>query len=964
MTGIDRVRAALRQQDVDPSHEELLDILWLARAVALDDGSTVTRWANGAGAGADPLAPADGARAGEAGGAVQDGPDPAVDVREQLHTPAGLPGTSGPGRPVRVPGHHPISNPIQLRRALRPLRRYRRPSWTAQLDETATANLIAETSLLQLVHRPEALRSKDLLLVVDDGTSMRLWQDLAAELQRLLRNLGAFRRVIAIGVDSDRADRAEVHARPFALRPGSLPRQGGGPRHSPAVLVLSDGVGAGWRSGAMQEFLDRHCAHSTVAVLQPLPPTLWSGTALQPTRLTLTAPVGGTPNQRLGSGDPLLPDVISVLPAVPVPLIELSAGQLRGWALLAAAGGTVTLPVIDARAPAPAGPTAGRQAVEQAPAEARLAAFRTAASPQAYQLAAHLSTVQPLTLPVMRVVQEAVLPRSHPGYLAEVFLGGLLHATSAYATSADAVYALHPGVAELLMAAVDTGDALNTVRVVSAFLERPTARTASLSAVLPDPHGTGRIPDGGHALAEVGGPFLRYLGILPPAPAVAATPGSEQGTGAAAGTAAGDRSPLARLREELAVERAIRGPQQPAVAARALRFASALADAGELSEVASLVKQVLADQRLTPGSGARPTAEEQRLLQLLTEWLARRGARWARFGEAIDLAAELNQIPGVRPLDWLIDALCPPSPHPDPGYETTRVRAALSRTGDNLPTLLTALAELAEALNVRAAETAYRSDLAALRADRARLPHTASPEPAEVATWGPDLPRPYFYLSYAHTPGSASSGSDPNQSVYRLFDDLCETIMEMTTTPASQPVGFIDRSVAHGLDPAERVAEAVAHCRVFVPLYSPRYFKSTACGQEWWAFANRPVAQRGISSHHTGIVPVWWARMPAEELPAVASRLQFNHSDFGKDYLSEGMYGLSRLRGFRDAYELAVHRLAQRIILVAESVALEVGPRQDITALPSAFAPPPAPQPQRPAPHGSTDTPGTAPGQS
>ncbi|MBC3843227.1 hypothetical protein GXW82_32550 [Streptacidiphilus sp. 4-A2] len=751
MTGIDRVRAALEQQDVEPSHEELLDILWLARAVALDDGTTVSRWANGTGTAADPSPAADAPRTGEAGG----GTDPAPGGREQLHVPAGNsgpagPGTSGPGRPVQVPGHHPISNPILLRRALRPLRRYRRPSWTPQLDETATANLIAETSVLELVHRPEALRSKDLLLVVDDGTSMRLWQDLAAELHRLLRNLGAFRRVIAVGLDSDRADRAVIHTRPFGVRPGSLPRRGG-PRHSPAVLVLSDGVGAGWRSGAMQEFLERQCAHSPVALLQPLPPTLWSGTALRPTRLELTAPVGGPPNQRLRSSDPLLPDIVTVLPAVPVPLIELSAVQLRDWAVLATVGGTVTLPVIDARAPAPpqqpagggsgtgAGAAAGAEA-GQPSAEGRLAAFRATASPQAYRLAAHLSTVQPLTLPVMRVVQEAVLPRSHPGYLAEVFLGGLLQATSTCATPADAVYALHPGVAELLMSAVDTGDALNTVQVVSDFLERPTARTASMSAVLADPHGSGRLPAIGHALAEVGGPFLRYLGILPPAPVVrpAAVGAAPESVG----------STPAQLRQELRAERSRSGPHHPAVAVLELRLAIVLADGDDLRETASLVKAVLEAQRLHPAPGRRPTAAEERLLLTLVERLSLHKGPPALLGEAISLAAALNPVPKLHPLDWLIDALCPPTRPVDAGYQLTRVRAAFSRTGDNTNALLTALAELAEALNVPLMAAAYRRGLSPLSV------RTTAPAPA---AWEPDLPRPYFYLSYAHTfgPGRA-----------------------------------------------------------------------------------------------------------------------------------------------------------------------------------------------------------------
>lgn len=202
-----------------------------------------------------------------------------------------------------------------------------------------------------------------------------------------------------------------------------------------------------------------------------------------------------------------------------------------------------------------------------------------------------------------------------------------------------------------------------------------------------------------------------------------------------------------------------------------------------------------------------------------------------------------------------------------------------------------------------------------------------------------DNTRPYFFLSYAHTPGTGSSGHDPNLWVHRLYDDLCEAIMEITPHPEGVPVGFMDRGMHLGEGWVGRLSDALANCRVFVPLYSPRYFRSEPCGQEWRGFATRPVV-RHAGDHQTGIVPVWWVRVPRENLPVVASSLQFNHSDFGTDYLNEGMLALSKLGYFRESYELAVHRLAQRIVHVAESVEIEQGTTEDFLTLPSAFAVP------------------------
>ena len=217
---------------------------------------------------------------------------------------------------------------------------------------------------------------------------------------------------------------------------------------------------------------------------------------------------------------------------------------------------------------------------------------------------------------------------------------------------------------------------------------------------------------------------------------------------------------------------------------------------------------------------------------------------------------------------------------------------------------------------------------------------------SETGGWGEDAPRPYFFLSYARTPASSAVGAgDPNHYVHQLYKDLCRTILEITDLPQGEPPGFMDRGMHLGEGWSEKLSEALAHCRVFVPLYSPRYFRSLACGQEWAAFAERPVYQRQRSgSHASGVVPALWVTVPADGLPQVARRLQFNHTDFGPDYVNEGLFALMKLRYFREAYELAVHRLAQRIVQVADQTMIPPGRKDDFQSRPSAFDTPEARQ--------------------
>ncbi|MFC8719477.1 TIR-like protein FxsC [Kitasatospora sp. NPDC057198] len=204
---------------------------------------------------------------------------------------------------------------------------------------------------------------------------------------------------------------------------------------------------------------------------------------------------------------------------------------------------------------------------------------------------------------------------------------------------------------------------------------------------------------------------------------------------------------------------------------------------------------------------------------------------------------------------------------------------------------------------------------------------------------GKDAPRPYFFLSYAHTPRINSRGApDPNLWVAQLYQDLCEAILQITDVPSGHPVGFMDRSMHQGQKWAERLSRELATCRVFVPLYSPRYFKSEACGKEWHLFSRRSVYQRRPTAERmTGIVPALWVAMDHYQLPRVAGELQFNHDSFGPDYAAEGLYALMKIDEFRSKYQAAVLKLARRIVEVAEQTVIPIGQELDFESQPSAF---------------------------
>lgn len=198
--------------------------------------------------------------------------------------------------------------------------------------------------------------------------------------------------------------------------------------------------------------------------------------------------------------------------------------------------------------------------------------------------------------------------------------------------------------------------------------------------------------------------------------------------------------------------------------------------------------------------------------------------------------------------------------------------------------------------------------------------------------------RPYFFLSYAH----AIRDNDPDAEdqdiwVFRLFRDLCNHIAQITGLPASK-VGFMDRELRSGNEWPWRLSQNLATCRVFVPLYSRRYFQSMHCGREWSAFRGRARNGAADSSGHVEtIIPALWSPVREDQFPLAAQSIHFDPREFGQPYAEYGFFAIMKLTRFSDEYEWAVLHLARRIVEVAEGRSVPPGPAVDYESLPSAF---------------------------
>ncbi|QKG25214.1 FxSxx-COOH system tetratricopeptide repeat protein [Actinomadura verrucosospora] len=459
-----RLVEALQALDPQPTAEEVADALWLADWFRTHEG-TARHVPTGA-SGPEADGPADPPPSSPP--AERPAP-PGPDVPPPRPAEAGLymAGQEVPAAsfPVRMPAMPAITRTLPLARALRPLRATV-PSLTRELlDETETAQRIAETGVCEPVMVPARERRHDLALVADVGPSMVVWRQTVEELRTLLQQLGAFRDLRTWYLDTG--------GERLSLRTGSASGAGADrnpdelvdPTRRRVILVVSDCIGAAWRDGRAAALLERWGRNGPVAIAQPLPQRLWwrTAAAIEPVRFGASAPA--LPNERLTVTRPPLQPPDGPPLGIPVPVVELDERWMRSWAGMVAHGGRDIkgAALFTGRPVADAPPAEG----DMMPAEMRVKQFRASSSPAAFKLATYLAAA-PLRLPVMRLVQRAMLPSSTSAVLAEVFLSGLLRMTGRPAEGGDEeiAYEFHDGVREILLQGMRRREVQQVLRAV------------------------------------------------------------------------------------------------------------------------------------------------------------------------------------------------------------------------------------------------------------------------------------------------------------------------------------------------------------------------------------------------------------------------------------------------------------------------------------------------------------------
>jgi hypothetical protein len=529
--------SALRAAGFSFEAEELADILWMANQLPATKRRSPQKSAD-----ETPSPEIKPGQAGDPGEKFGTPPVPPLDAQEltrtkEAPTPAGvyLPpgGDKRGGLSFRTAGVSALPGKLSYARALRPLLRRIPSQHHDELDEEATVHRIAETGEWLPVMRPTPAHWLELDVVVDEWPSVVLWRESIHELITLLTNLGAFRSVqvwsLWTAEDGKRVELRSGWGTTAEKGPARPPNELISVRGNRLVLVLSDVVSPAWYNGSVAQVLDHWVRSEVVILFHLLPYQYWQRTGLVnaiPSYFRSTSP--GRPNSQLISmpaeaGRKKLPES----GFLPLPTLPLDPKIIASWAQAVAGRNNlwvpgVMLPLDDTREQARQARLQAEQELDPPPvaadeyttALAMVERFRSNASPAAWKLAGYFSATVPLSLPLMRLVQQVMLPGSNREHLAEFYLSGLIRREEGTALSSDEKtrYAFAPGVRRILFSSISRTKAAEVISSTSQFISRESGKVIDFNTLVADPTLVSQIDPGATPFAELSQSLLRSLG--------------------------------------------------------------------------------------------------------------------------------------------------------------------------------------------------------------------------------------------------------------------------------------------------------------------------------------------------------------------------------------------------------------------------------------------------------------------
>ncbi|MBO3459769.1 formylglycine-generating enzyme family protein [Aetokthonos hydrillicola Thurmond2011] len=364
-----------------------------------------------------------------------------------------------------------------------------------ELDEIATVKQTAEQGICIPVLKSQLEPRFDLALVVDENSSMVIWRKTVQELQQLFESYGFFRQVQIWGLTKDDEGKIKISTKIGKREHFKNPQELIDPTQRRLILIVSDCVAQFWFDGAILSTLQDWTKHQPMAIIQMLPDWMWLRTGLRiGAYVELVNSTLGSPNRNLSIRELLLWKDIDLEQGIKTPVVILNLESASLWSSLVAGIRDKVTPgfVLPSKSEFTPASQLPQSQVSQLSAEQRVNRFRKISSPFGRKLAGLLMAAPVITLPVVRLVQNTLLPESLPVHVAEVFLGGLLKPLAEITTDTnpdEVIFdVMHDDIRKILLEDAPFGDSEFIFDTISIYIEKSIGKSLKeCVALLNDP---------------------------------------------------------------------------------------------------------------------------------------------------------------------------------------------------------------------------------------------------------------------------------------------------------------------------------------------------------------------------------------------------------------------------------------------------------------------------------------------
>ncbi|MGW5285290.1 SAV_2336 N-terminal domain-related protein [Streptomyces collinus] len=424
------------------------------------------------------------------------------------------------GKRVSVGRSPALPDALDIGRALRPLRRPWLSGVHQRLDVDATVEHYTRTGTLvpRLTPAPEPWL--EVIVVLDRGTAMAVWDETVRTLTKTLRALSAFRDVRVWHLEHPPGEGPVLHDHHGSVLPLNRDATHRTQPTRRLLLVVTDCAAPAWRQDTLWKTLHTWGRTAPVALINPLPKRLWQRSGLDLPHTTAAATVPASPGRLLSYRRPrLLRETQDTKPWQALPVLQFDPAQILAWArtlmrtdpsgceaVLVPATGR---PPMRRSRPGPGSESGPAPTAEQV--RARAEAFADDRESPAVRLAIAACPLGSFTLPVLDVLRDRLVPDATLADSAEFLTAGLLTATRA--ETADTIYRFHPEAVDHLTSLLTRDQLWDTHFALSDHLARHLQSPHGIPVTLRSAGSDETLPAGVRPIAYAAAITARMLGV-------------------------------------------------------------------------------------------------------------------------------------------------------------------------------------------------------------------------------------------------------------------------------------------------------------------------------------------------------------------------------------------------------------------------------------------------------------------